>query len=244
MAFPSYTKTFHSETYPAIDPARPELYTAGKVVFITGGGSGIGPRIIHAFATAGSTKITIIGRTESSLLSAKKEVEAQHSGVKVLTFVADIVDAAAVNKAFKETKKAFGPVDILVSNAAYLPDVVPLAKTDVNEFWKGFEINVKGNLILSQAFLANSSEKPTLISINTGGAHVPPMMAGMGAYAVSKIAASKLMDYFGMENPNVRVMTIHPGVLKSAMNDKSMEAGLVLPFDDGESCISCRMDEC
>ena len=58
-------------------------------------------------------------------------------------------------------------------------------------------------------------------------------MAGMGAYAVSKIAASKLMDYLGMENPNVRVMTIHPGVLKSSMNDKSMEAGLILPFDDG-----------
>lgn len=55
----------------------------------------------------------------------------------------------------------------------------------------------------------------------------------MGAYAVSKIAASKLMDYLGMENPNVRVMTIHPGVLKSSMNDKSMEAGLILPFDDG-----------
>jgi NAD(P)-dependent dehydrogenase (short-subunit alcohol dehydrogenase family) len=96
------------------------------------------------------------------------------------------------------------------------------------------EVNVKGNLILSQAFIANSSEKPTLISINTGGAHAPPLMAGMGGYAVSKIAASKLMDYFGMENPNVRVMTIHPGVLRSAMNDKSMEAGLVLPFDDSK----------
>lgn len=59
-------------------------------------------------------------------------------------------------------------------------------------------------------------------------------MTGMAAYAVSKIAASKLMDYFGMENPNVRVMTVHPGVLKSPMNDKSMEAGFVLPYDDGE----------
>ena len=216
MAFPSYTKTFHTEFYSDVDPARPELSTAGKVVFITGGGSGIGPRITHAFAKSGSTKIAIIGRTDSSLLYTKKEVEAEHPGVKVLTFVADIVDTAAVNKAFTETKKQFGPVDILVSNAAYLPDIEPLAKANVDEFWKGFEVNVKGNLILSQAFLANASEKPTLISINTGGAHAPPMMPGFAAYAVSKIAASKLMDYFGMENPNVRVMTVHPGVLKSA----------------------------
>jgi NAD(P)-dependent dehydrogenase (short-subunit alcohol dehydrogenase family) len=238
MAFPSYTKTFHTEAYPAIDPTRPELSTKGRVVFITGGGSGIGPRITHAFATAGSTKITIIGRTESSLLSTKEEVEAQHPGVKVLTFKADIVDAAAVNKAFEATKKEFGPVDILVSNAGYLPDVVPLAETSVDEFWKGMEINLKGSLILSQAFLGHASENPIMISINTAGAHVPPLMPGMGGYAVSKIAASKLMDYLGLENPNMRVMTIHPGVLKSAMNDKSMEAGLVLPFDDGELSIS------
>ena len=238
MAFPSYTKTFHTELYPALDTKRPELSTAGKVVFITGGGSGIGPRIAHAFATAGSTKIAIIGRTESTLVSTKKDVEAKHAGVKVLTFVADIVDAAAVNKAFEGTKKAFGPIDILVSNAGYLPDVVPMVKADVNEFWKGFEINVKGSLVVAQAFAANSAEKSVLISVNTGGAHVPPMMAGMGAYAVSKIANSKLMDYFGMENPNIRVMTVHPGVIKSAMNDKSMEAGLVLPYDDSKSCIS------
>lgn len=244
MALPSYTKTFHNEFYPAIDPARPELSTAGKVVFITGGGSGIGPRITHAFATSGSTKITIIGRTESSLLSTKKEVEAQHPGVKVLAIVADIVDVPAVKKAFEETKKQFGPVDILVSNAAYLPDIVPLATSDIDEFFKGFEVNVKGNLILYQAFIANSSQKPTLIHISTGGAHVPPIMAGMGAYAVSKIAASKLTDYFGMENPNVRVMTIHPGVVKSSMNDKSREAGFELPYDDGEPCVSCWMDEC
>lgn len=238
MAFPSYTKTFHTEAYPAIDPTRAEVSTAGKVVLITGGGSGIGPGIVHAFAKSGSTKIVIIGRTESALLSTKEAVETAHSGLTVLTFVADIVDAAAVNKAFAETKKQFGPIDILVSNAAYLPDVEPIATGNFDEFWRGMEVNVKGNFILSQAFVVNASEKATLISINTGGAHAPPMMAGLGGYAVSKLAASKLMDYFGLENPNIRVMVVHPGVLKSAMNDKSAQAGLVLPYDDGESC-SC-----
>ena len=235
MAFPSYTKTFHNDPYPAISPTRPELSTKGKVVFITGGGSGIGPSILHAFATSGTTKITIIGRTESTLLSTKKELEAQHHGVKVLTFKADVVDAAAVNKAFEETKKEFGPVDILIANAGYLPDVVPIAKTNVDEFWKGMEVNVKGGLILSQAFLANASETPVLISINTGGANAPPMMPGMAGYFVSKMAVSKLMEYVGMENPNVRVISIHPGVLKSDMSDKAVEAGLIFPYDNSES---------
>lgn len=234
MAFPSYTKTFHNLAYPAISPTRPELSTAGKVVLITGGGSGIGPRITHAFATSGATKIVIIGRTESSLLSTKKEVESQHPGVNVLTFKADITDRTAVFNAFESAKKTFGPIDILVSNAAYLPDMEPLATANVDEFFKGFEVNVKGNLILAQAFVANSSEKPTLIHISTGGAHAPALAAGIGAYAISKLAAAKLMDYVAFENPNVRIMTVHPGVLASDMNNKSMEGGLILPFDDGE----------
>jgi shikimate 5-dehydrogenase len=85
MAFPQYTKIFHNFSYPAIEPSRPELSTAGKVVFITGGGSGIGPRIAHAFAKSGAAKIIIMGRTESSLLSTKNEVETEFPKSSVLT---------------------------------------------------------------------------------------------------------------------------------------------------------------
>ncbi len=234
MAFPLYTKEFHTASYPAISPTRPELSTAGKVVLITGGGSGLGPHIAHAFATSGSTKITVIGRTESSLLSTKKGVEAQHPGVKVLTFVADIVDSAAVNRAFEATKEEAGPVDVLVSNAAYLPDAAPVATSNVDEWFRGMEINVKGNLVLVQALVSYGSENPTLIHLSTAGAHVPPLPAGLSAYAVSKLAAVKLMEYVAFENERLRVMVVHPGVLKTDMNAKSVEAGLTLPYDDSQ----------
>jgi len=58
MAFPTFTKTWHTSPYAAISATRPELSTAGKSIFITGGGSGIGPGIAHAFATSGAKKIT------------------------------------------------------------------------------------------------------------------------------------------------------------------------------------------
>ncbi|RDW89014.1 hypothetical protein BP6252_01046 [Coleophoma cylindrospora] len=138
MAFPTYTQTYHKESYPAISPTRPELSTAGKVVFITGGGSGIGPRIAHAFATAGSTEISILGRTASSLFDTKKEIEAAHAGTKVHTSVADILDASAVEAAFAGVEKEFGKkVDICVSNAGYLPDNETIADGDIDEWFKG-----------------------------------------------------------------------------------------------------------
>jgi NAD(P)-dependent dehydrogenase (short-subunit alcohol dehydrogenase family) len=234
MEFPPYTKTFHNKSYPAISPTRPELSTAGKVVLITGGGSGIGPKIANSFALSGATKISILGRTESSLLSTKQELEAQHPALKILTFVADITDQPAVQHAFETTKKIFGPVDILIGNAGYMPDAAPLATTDLDKWMTGLDINVRGNLILYQAFLSNSSPNPTLLHVSTAAANFPALPGGLSAYAVSKLAASKMSDYFAAENPNVRVMTVHPGTPDTSMNRKSADVGLVMPFDDSE----------
>src|SRR5690242_10960013 len=136
MAFLPYTKTFHTTSYSSIDPSRPELSTAGKVVLITGGDSGIGPRIAHAFATSGATKIAILGRTISSLEQTKQEVEAAHAGVTVHTLVADISDETSVSEAFEGISEALGKIDILISNAGYFPDTKLIAEADVEEWFK------------------------------------------------------------------------------------------------------------
>ncbi|KPM41108.1 hypothetical protein AK830_g5452 [Neonectria ditissima] len=243
MAFPPYTKTFHTTSYSSIDPSRPDLSTAGKVVLITGGGSGMGPRIAHAFATSGATKIAILGRTASSLQQTKQEVEAAHAGVTVQTSVADISDENAVNKAFEGVSEAFGKIDILISNAGYLPDTKPIAEADIEEWFRGMTINVKGTLILSKAFLKYGSKSPTLVHVSTGGCHIAPMPAN-SAYAVSKMAAAKMMEYFAFENPQVRVHIIHPGVVQTDMYKKSSEGGLEFAFDDSKLlrvCCFCRV---
>lgn len=233
MAFPPYTKTFHTTSYSSIDTSRPDLSTAGKVVLITGGGSGMGPRIAHAFATSGATKIAILGRTVSSLEQTKQEVEAAHAGVTVHTLVADISDETAVSKAFEGISEALGKIDILISNAGYLPDTKPIAEADVEEWFRGMTINVKGTLILSKAFLKHASENPTFVHVSTGGCHISPMPAN-SAYAVSKMAAARMMEYFAFENPQVRVHIIHPGVVQTDMYKKSSEGGLDFPFDDSK----------
>ena len=83
MALPSYTKTRHSIAYPAVSPSIPALSTAGKTILITGGGTGLGPLLAHAFASSGATKIAILGRTASSLQATKTAMEAEHNGVTV-----------------------------------------------------------------------------------------------------------------------------------------------------------------
>ncbi|CAN9325051.1 unnamed protein product [Alternaria alternata] len=233
MAFPPYTKTFHRGSYAGIDPSRPELSTSGKVVLITGGGSGIGCRIAHAFAVSGCKKIAILGRTVGSLEKTKKEIEGDHAGVTVHAEIADIADTDAVSKAFEGASKALGKIDIVIGNAGYLPDTKPIAQADTEEWFRGMTINVKGTLNLTKYFLQYAAEKPTFVHVSTGGCHIEPMPANSG-YAVSKMAAARLMEYFAFENPHVRIHNIHPGIVQTEMYKKSSEGGMEFEFDDIE----------
>jgi NAD(P)-dependent dehydrogenase (short-subunit alcohol dehydrogenase family) len=234
MILPSLTKVFHNTTYPSLSPLRPELSTVGKVILITGGGSGIGPRLANAFAAAGSAKIAIIGRTLSTLESTKAMIEANHKGAEVFVAVADIIDQAAINDAFAATVKQFGPIDILVSNAGYLPEPEAIAIADISEWWKGFEVNIKGNMVVVQAFLKNRAAKDaTIVHVSTAGVHLPAFPT-MSSYASSKLSALKFYDHVAAEHPDIIVVNVHPGVLDTGMGRKGQRGGVILPFDDGE----------
>jgi NAD(P)-dependent dehydrogenase (short-subunit alcohol dehydrogenase family) len=241
MTWPSPTKTWHSAPYPSIDPKRPELSMAGKVVFITGGGYGIGPQIAHAFATAGSTSIALIGRTASTLSATAASLKSTFPNIKVLALVADVVDKAAVEAAFTETKAKLGPIDILVSNAGYFSKHEMVKDADVDEWWKGFEINVKGSFIVVQAFLKNMTKDAIILHVTAGGAHIPAVPA-LSSYASSKLASIKFFEYVAAEYPQVRVMNVHPGVLSTEMGAKGRAAGMTMSFDDSKLSPSAAVD--
>ena len=145
MEFPSPTKTWHNASYPAISPSNTALSVKGKTIFITGGGAGIGLAIAYAFAAAGASTVAISGRTEKTLLSAKNGIESAHKGVTVRPFVADVIDQKAVDATFA----CVGKVDILVHNAGYLPRLVPISQSRLQDWWSGFETNVKGAFIVT-----------------------------------------------------------------------------------------------
>lgn len=235
MAFPSPTKTYHQKTYEAISPARPELSTKGKNAFISGGGTGIGASIAHSLARSGVTNLGILGRRTSPLEATKTAIEAAHPGTKVHLYAADITDAEATAKTLAAfAQAAGGAIDILVANAGYLSDLASIADTDPEEWWQGFEVSVRGNFNLLRAFrpLA-AAEGASVIHISTAAVHLP-YMPGFSSYRASKIAATKMFEYFRHENPGVFVLQVHPGLVRTPMADKfapaADEMGLV--FDD------------
>lgn len=124
----------------------------------------MGKRMCNAFAVSGCTKIAILGRTASTLEETKKEVEGLHPGILINTYIADVADADAVGKALEETEKTLGKINILVSNAAYLPHLAPLVDSDIDEWFKGMVINFKGPMILAQQFVKHCGSVPVFIT--------------------------------------------------------------------------------
>ena len=234
MAWPSPTKSYHTSPYPAIDPSLPTLSTAGKNVVITGGGSGIGPEIAKAFAKSGASNIALFGRTERTLVRTKSEIESAYPDTDVATYVADITDGASLETAFASEAKRVGVIHVLVANAGYLPDPVEIVKSTVDEWFRGFEVNVKGNFNLVRAFISHSSKDAAILNISTGVVHLPHLERA-SAYHTSKLAAAKMFDYVRAEHPSLFVLNIHPGVIETDMDAKNKEAMEAIPHDDSES---------
>jgi FlaA1/EpsC-like NDP-sugar epimerase len=106
----------------------------GKSIVITGGGTGIGAGIAHAFAAAGSTQIAVLGRRQTKLSETAQAIRTAVPGTKILTLSTDVTDIASVNTAFEEILKAFGRIDVLVNNAGAISTFTPAATSDIADW--------------------------------------------------------------------------------------------------------------
>lgn len=89
------------------------------------------------------------------------------------------------------------------------------------------QINIKGQFILIQSFLPTKGPSPVIVGTSTGGVSFPEhLQQGHSSYMVSKYAVIKFMQMVGSENPDVHVVTIHPGVIETQMYHKAEMEGL------------------
>ncbi|OAL25235.1 hypothetical protein AYO22_05112 [Fonsecaea multimorphosa] len=227
---PSPFKTWHNDTYPAIDPSRPELSLSGKTAIVTGGAGAIGSALVNAFAKAGVSLIGIVGRTQKTLDATKAKFESQYPNTKFLAVTADTASLSSVEAAFRSIQQqANKPVDILVHNAGHLAEPATIMSSDPKEWWTSFEVNILGAFHSVRAFIPVGSPTATIVNISTGAVHAPTdFVANLSAYAASKIGALKVFEFVQAENPDLHVVNIQPGVISSDINRKH---GAMPPMD-------------
>ncbi len=92
-----------------------EISLKGRTAIVTGGSKGIGYAVATRFAASGAD-VAILARTQQTLDEAVKAIQANVKS-RVIGVQADVSTAAGIQKAYDETMKTLGKVDIVVNNA-------------------------------------------------------------------------------------------------------------------------------
>src|SRR3954453_1848937 len=134
-----------------------------KVVFVTGGGTGITGGIARAFAEHGA-KLAIASRKEENLIAKKQYIE--ENGGECLAVAADVRDYDAVVKGIAKTIEHFGRIDIVINGAAgnFLCAADELS---ANGFGTVVDIDTKGTLNFCRAaFEALQASRGQILNIS------------------------------------------------------------------------------
>ena len=184
---------------------------AGKAVWITGAGTGIGRALALAFGQAGC-RLALTGRSRETLAETQAAVEA--AGGSATLALADVSDAHAVTAAHRAVAEALGDVDILINNAGTNTarrSWRELAPADMAEL---VDVNLKGPFYCSLAVLPAMRERRagTLIHIVSNAAAGIFSVAGP-AYTASKHGARAMSATINAEEGihGIRSVCINPG---------------------------------
>jgi NAD(P)-dependent dehydrogenase (short-subunit alcohol dehydrogenase family) len=143
----------------------------GKVVLVTGSGTGIGQAIARRFAEHGASVI-LMGRRKEPLESTAKELNSiiskVNSNAKVRFFAGvDVSSRDEVINMFNTIGKEFGKVDILVNNAGVSGPVKILAAQPFNEFKECVSIHLTGTFWMTVNALKYMNDNCKVITIAT-----------------------------------------------------------------------------
>ena len=115
----------------------------GKTAIVTGASRGIGRAIAERLARAGAAVLVNYARGENEAAAVAAAIEG--TGGRAATARADVAEPEAAARLFDAAERQFGPVAILVNNAAIYRQT-PLAEITPEEYESVFGINVRGVL--------------------------------------------------------------------------------------------------
>lgn len=200
---------------------------AGKVAVITGASRGIGEAIALRYAAEGA-KVVVSARTENegdhmlagSINSVVKRIK--DAGGEALAVRCDLSNSDDRVNLIKATEDAFGPVDILVNNAA-VTFFIPIVDFPERRYRLMQEVQVYGPLHLSQLVLPNMKERKSgwILNISSHAALHPKPGAGGGeggggtVYGMCKAALERFTTGLASEvySDGIGVNVISPGLV-------------------------------
>ncbi len=186
-----------------------------KVIWITGGSSGIGKALAYKFADEG-WQVALSARREELLNEISKSNNNIHS------FPLDVLDVEKCKEVFNKIVSKFENIDIVVFSTG-IHDPNSEKKLNLDSIRKIMETNFFGTInSINSVYNYFKEKKSGHISIVSSVAGYRGLPIA-GAYCASKSALISYAEslYFDMKRFNVRVSVVNPGFIKTPMTDQN-----------------------
>ena len=188
-----------------------------KVVWITGGGSGIGRSLAHAYAFDGHT-VVISGRRASVL----EEAQSFYPDL-IFPIVCDVTDDSMVEEVVKKIAGQFHRIDVVIANAGYGQSGW-IQKVEMHQWRRQFDVNFFGLVSTVRHSLPHLKEsRGQVVLISSVMAYVRFLKSA--PYCASKAAVTAFGETLQLElrDSNAGCTIVHPGFVESEIGQINAE---------------------
>ncbi|WP_166242149.1 SDR family NAD(P)-dependent oxidoreductase [Paenibacillus turpanensis] len=199
----------------------------GKVIVITGAGTGLGRAAAALFAKEGAS-VVLNGRRSSKLLEVKRLIE--DFGGKAIIVQGDISVPETSERIVMEAVEQFGTIDVLINNAAVL-ETNALADTTFEAWNTQIGTNLTGVFLATKAVLPVMRKHRAGRIINITSGLAANGAGGYAAYSVSKAGVESLTRTTIDEEADygITAALFNPGTVKSGMHATGQDPEAVVP---------------
>lgn len=194
---------------------------AGLTALVTGASRGIGAATAKALGLAGA-HVVLTARTGAALEATEQAIF--DAGGSATIAPVDLAEPEGIARLATAIGQRWQALDVLVINAAMLPQLTPVWQIEAKELNQAFTLNVLATQALIAGFdgMLKRSTAGRLIGVTSSVGATP--RAYWGAYGSTKAAFDNLLDSYAQEvrdTSNVRVAIIDPGATRTMMRAKA-----------------------